>query len=116
MLKLSIAAALTIASTSAFAQIKTPDWLAEFDCQSGITCTLKCWGAAGELTATYKTLVVYQYKEHPTRLWYLVDTKRYIAGVDQTCSFEGQMQGNMIAPTSLDRKDKPNTVIITPSK
>ena len=116
MLRLSIAVSLAVASSGALAQVKTPDWLAQFDCPAGSACTLKCWGAGGDINTTYKSLLVYQYKEHPTRLWYLTDTKRYIGAIDQTCSFEGQMQGQMIPPTSLDSKTVPNTPIITPLK
>jgi hypothetical protein len=114
MVRFSIVVGLALASSSAFAQVKTPDWLAQFDCQAGSTCTLKCWGAGGDILTTYRSLVVYQYKEHPTRMWYLADTKRYVAAIDQTCSFEGQMQGAMIPPTPLNRPDRPGTVIITP--
>lgn len=116
MMRVSIVAGLALASTSAAAQVnKTPDWLARFDCQAGLTCTLKCWGAGGDIETTYRSLSVYQYKEHPTRMWYLADAKRYVAALDQTCSFEGQMQEAMIPPTSLDRPDRPGNVRITPS-
>jgi hypothetical protein len=69
MLRVSIVAGFALANSSAFAQVtKTPDWLAQFDCQTGLTCTLKCWGAGGAIETTYRSLFVYQYKEHPTRL------------------------------------------------
>jgi hypothetical protein len=107
-MRLSIVAALALVSTSAFAQVKTPDMIAQFDCPAGQTCSVKCSGAGGTLDLNYTFLAVYQYTVHPTRLWFLTDTKRYVVGVDQTCSFEGVAQGSFIPAAQLNSPVQPN--------
>ncbi len=89
MKRLSILAALILANSAATAQeMKARDSIVTLECPDGQTCTLKC----GTLEHSYKTLEVFQYSGLSNRLWLRSDTKRFVVGAEQTCSFEGNVR------------------------
>jgi hypothetical protein len=61
--------------------------LVQFDCTQD--CSLKCWGTAGNIDLTYRTLLVFQWKDHVRRLWIAVNNTQYVLGDDTSCRFEG---------------------------
>lgn len=61
--------------------------LVQYDCTQD--CNLKCWGTEGSIDLTYRTLTVFQWKEHPRRLWITVNNTQYVLGDDTSCKFEG---------------------------
>lgn len=62
--------------------------LVEYVCTQD--CTLKCWGTDGNIDLTYRTLTVFQWKDHPRRLWIAVGNTQYVLGDDTSCKFEGK--------------------------
>jgi hypothetical protein len=61
--------------------------LVQYDCTQN--CNLKCWGTAGNIDLTYRTLLVFQWKDHVRRLWISVNDTQYVLGDDTSCKFEG---------------------------
>jgi hypothetical protein len=111
------AAMLFFGTHCAFAEtgLQSIEKLSIFRCESGKTCSLKCWGAGGDLTDSYKELLVYQFKDHPRRLWLILDNQRnYVAAVDQTCKFEGILSVGGVADTTLSPSAAPPQVSIVP--
>ena len=99
---------LMLCTTSAFANkdMQPITQMLKFVCKDG--CQMKCWGAGGDLNATYREAVVHQFAVQPTRLWVRLDdatkeARTYVLGVDQTCNFEGDWQVGGIGDTPLPR-------------
>lgn len=63
--------------------------LVQYDCTQD--CNLKCWGTEGNIDVTYRTLTVFQWKDHPRRLWIAVNNTQYALGNDTSCKFEGTL-------------------------
>lgn len=63
--------------------------LVQYDCQQP-TCSLQCTGPNTNLTLTYRTLTVFQWKNHARRLWIAVNDTHHVLGDDMTCKFEGR--------------------------
>ena len=62
--------------------------LVQYDCAQD--CTLKCWGTGSNIELTYRTLLVFQWKDHVRRLWISVNDTQYVLGDDTSCKFEGR--------------------------
>jgi len=62
--------------------------IVQYDCQQA-QCSLKCWGTGGNIEFTYRSVTVFQWKEHPRRLWISSDSGQYVVGDDTSCKFEG---------------------------
>src|SRR3979490_1126171 len=74
-------------NTAVFAQWKTADPIYDFRCDAPSKCTLKCWNSGALVEEKYNALKVYQFKEHPTRIWYSIEGVPHILGADATCNF-----------------------------
>jgi hypothetical protein len=80
--------ALLLVAGVAHAQVKQEDRLSHFGCGATPACDLKCWGPGGTtIQVEYREAYVYQFKEHPRRLWLSVDGRRYVLGDSETCQF-----------------------------
>jgi hypothetical protein len=87
-------------------QVKPEDMISYFKCANQ-TCDLKCWGTGGNIDAKYKEMYVYQFKQHPTRLWLNVDGTRYVLGDNMTCKFGSQPTGITAPPPSEVQQASP---------
>lgn len=64
------------------------DLLEDFTCP-GQSCQTECVGPGGPLAFGAKDVKVYQYSEHPRRLWLDADGQVYVLGDDDRCHFGG---------------------------
>jgi hypothetical protein len=87
MIRLLVGIVAMIWSTAGFAQWKIADPIYDFKCDAPSTCTLRCWNSGTLVEEKYNVLKVYQYKEHPTRIWYSINSIPHILGADATCNF-----------------------------
>ena len=83
---LTLLAVLTFASLPAKG-LSELQGLVQYDCTQD--CNLKCWGPEGNIDLTYRTLTVFQWKDHVRRLWISVNNTNYVLGDDTSCRFEG---------------------------
>jgi hypothetical protein len=105
---------LLLSGVPARAQYKAEDVIYDFKCAEASKCALKCWNSGTMVEEKYVTLRVYQYKEHPRRIWYKADGIPHILGDDSTCNFgalpvtpigptpQGTTPGTPVPSTSLD--------------
>jgi hypothetical protein len=72
-------------SANAYSEIQG---LVRYDCTQD--CTLQCWGTGVNIQLKYRTLTVFQWKDHVRRLWIGLADAQYVLGDDTTCRFEGK--------------------------
>ncbi len=77
---------------------KREDVLSHFGC-GPTKCDLVCRLAGQEVNLKYDVVYVYQFKEHPRRLWMSVDGRRYFLGDDDSCRFGNPPTSPIDAPT-----------------
>lgn len=88
--------------------LKPIDQMLKFSCPAGQSCKVKCWGAGGDLDQSYTNVLIYQFKDHPTRMWLYVDDKySFVLGVDQTCKFDGTLLVGGVPPIDLKPTPSP---------
>ena len=122
MPRLFFATILVLFNSTAFAQFKQPDPIYQFVCADPgkpPVCTMRCWSGGEKVEFKYNELIVFQYKEHPRRIWFTADKKPGILGDDATCDFGHYpsvpigrpSSGSAIPPISLDGL-KPGTACV----
>ena len=62
--------------------------LVQYDCDQN--CNAQCTGPQTTFTVTYRTLLVFQWKDHVRRLWLTANDQHFVLGDDVTCKFEGR--------------------------
>lgn len=63
--------------------------LVQYECEAS-SCTATCVGPNTNLTLNYKQATVFQWTDHPRRLWVALADGHHVLGDDVTCRFEGK--------------------------
>jgi hypothetical protein len=88
MLRFLVLAMTVCAGVLPAAGLSEVQSIVSYECKTG-ECDLECWGPGGTLAFQYSNLTVFQFKDHPRRLWLGVNGAQYVLGDDFTCMFEG---------------------------